>query len=121
MLPEFYFVDTSYRDPPPEETLIQNTLWPEIRKLYGHVYEVFRVAASPSGSIVASASKASQKEHASIILWDTSDWSIKDRLMHHGLTVTAMEFSPCERYFLSGSRDRSWALYERDDNESYVP
>ncbi|XP_040581594.1 elongator complex protein 2 [Lepeophtheirus salmonis] len=119
--PEFYFVDSSYSDPPPEETLIQNTLWPEIRKLYAHGYEIFRLASNSSGSLVASVCKAKQAEHASIILWNTTDWSLKQKLEHHGLTVTAMDFSPCDRYLLSGSRDRSWALFEKSEEGSFTP
>lgn len=43
--------------PPTEEMLIQNTLWPEVQKLYGHPYEVFTVAANNSGTLIASACK----------------------------------------------------------------
>lgn len=55
--------------PPCEETLIQNTLWPEIQKLYGHGYEVYSLCATLDGKLLASACKATNMEHASIFIW----------------------------------------------------
>lgn len=55
--------------PPSEETLMQNTLWPEMQKLYGHGYEVFALAASPDGKFLASTCRASNEEHAQIFIW----------------------------------------------------
>ena len=43
--------------PPLEEHLAQNTLWPEIVKLYGHANHVFCMAADPRGRYLASACK----------------------------------------------------------------
>ena len=43
--------------PPSEENLLQNTLWPETEKLYGHGNELFTIASSPDGSLLASACK----------------------------------------------------------------
>lgn len=43
--------------PPLEEHLAQNTLWPEIVKLYGHANHVFCLAADPCGKYLASACK----------------------------------------------------------------
>jgi len=43
--------------PPSEENLLQNSLWPETEKLYGHDNELYAVAASPDGSLLASACK----------------------------------------------------------------
>lgn len=43
--------------PPTEENLLQNTLWPEEQKLYGHGYEIFALACHPNGLVLASACK----------------------------------------------------------------
>ncbi|GFU60893.1 elongator complex protein 2 [Nephila pilipes] len=116
--PDFYFSPTSFIAPPTEETLLQNTLWPETQKLYGHPYEVFTVAANHAGTLIASACKASKLEHAGIILWSTSTWRQVAYLTFHSLTVTQLEFSPDDQYLLSVSRDRMWALYKYSPDES---
>ncbi|KAG0414286.1 hypothetical protein HPB47_008567 [Ixodes persulcatus] len=112
--PEFYFTPVALTEPPAEEDLIQNTLWSEVRKLYGHGYELFAVAGSHNGKLVASACKASTQQHAAIILWDTGTWKELGRLTFHNLTITQMTFSPDDRYLLSVSRDRSWCMHEID-------
>lgn len=56
-------------EPPTEEDLVQNTLWPEIQKLYGHVYEVYCLTSSSNNKWLASAAKATSLELASIIIW----------------------------------------------------
>lgn len=66
--------------PPFEEDLLQNTLWPEIQKLYGHGYELLAVAADPSGTVVVSSCKAATPDHAAIIVWDTRTWLEVKRL-----------------------------------------
>ena len=50
-----FFVHDS--EPPVENHLLQNTLWPETQKLYGHGYEIFCVDCSPNGKYIASACK----------------------------------------------------------------
>ncbi|KAG8173249.1 hypothetical protein JTE90_020249, partial [Oedothorax gibbosus] len=115
--PDFYYTPTLLTAPPTEETLLQNTLWPETQKLYGHPYEVFTVTSNHAGTIVASACKASKLEHAGIILWDTTTWKQIDYLTFHALTVTQLEFSPNDEYLLSVSRDRMWALYRYSPGE----
>ncbi|XP_032664509.1 probable elongator complex protein 2 [Odontomachus brunneus] len=104
---------------PTEEELTQNTLWPELKKLYGHGYEIFCMAARHDGSLLATACKSTSLEHAAIILWSTTTWSQIQRLVSHQLTVTQMEFSPNDMYLLSVSRDRKWSLYKKHD-ESYT-
>lgn len=61
--------DAISAEPPTEETLMQNTLWPETQKLYGHGYEVYSLCATSDGQLLASACKATSIEHAQIILW----------------------------------------------------
>lgn len=106
--------------PPTEETLMQNTLWPEVQKLYGHGYEIFAVTATNDGTILASSCRATNEEHAQIILWDTSTWKQIQKLPSHQLTVTQMKFSPNKRWLLSVSRDRRWTLFENDNTNSDV-
>jgi elongator complex protein 2 len=62
------------REPPAEESLVQNTLWPEVHKLYGHGYELYAVAADPGGRLVASACRSAKPEEAAIIIWRTGIW-----------------------------------------------
>ena len=66
--------------PPAEESLAQNTLWPEVHKMYGHGYELFCVAASRNGRLLASACKSSKAQEAAVILWDTSSWKELTRI-----------------------------------------
>lgn len=51
-----------------EDMLNSFTLWPEVAKMYGHGYEVTVLAVAHSSPILASASKAQNKEHSMILL-----------------------------------------------------
>ncbi|EFN82385.1 Probable elongator complex protein 2 [Harpegnathos saltator] len=110
--------DSEY-ETPTEEELTQNTLWPELQKLYGHGYEIFCMAARHDGCLLATACKSTNLEHATIILWSCSTWSQVQKLVSHQLTVTQMEFSPNDKYLLSVSRDRKWSLFKEHDG-SYL-
>ena len=110
--------------PPPEDQLARHTLWPEREKLYGHGYEIFAVAASHDGTVVATSCKASSLDHAVIRLYTTTDWrEVKPPLTAHSLTVTALAFSEDDQHLLSVGRDRQWTLFERDTShpEIYRP
>ena len=104
---------------PTEDELARRTLWPEREKLYGHGYEISAVAATNNGKIVATSCKASAPEHAVVRLYTTEDWrEIKPPLSAHSLTVTALAFSPDDRYLLSVGRDRQWTAFERNETKS---
>ncbi|XP_026556812.1 elongator complex protein 2 [Pseudonaja textilis] len=109
---ENYFQPCNLSEPPTEDHLLQNTLWPETQKLYGHGYEIFCVACNNSGTVIASACKASKKEYAAIILWSTTTWKQLQSLPFHNLTVTQMSFSPNDKFLLAVSRDRNWSLWK---------
>lgn len=59
---------------------MQNTLWPEAQKLYGHGYEIYSLAARYDGVVLASACKATSPEHAAIILWYTLKFIINFKI-----------------------------------------
>lgn len=80
------------------------------------------VAATSTGDLLASASRATKPEHAVIRLWRTH--SVNGSFLKHpkalytlpithALTVTALRFSHDDGMLLSVSRDRTWALYRR--------
>ncbi|XP_069769740.1 elongator complex protein 2 [Narcine bancroftii] len=110
--PQSYFQPISLAEPPSEDHLLQNTLWAEVQKLYGHGYEVFCVACNSSLTVVASACKATKVEHAAIILWSTSKWKQLLSLPCHTLTITQLAFSPNDQFLLAVSRDRTWSLWK---------
>ncbi|XP_012657461.1 elongator complex protein 2 [Otolemur garnettii] len=85
---------------------------------YGHGYEIFCVACNNSKTLLASACKAAKKEHAAIILWNTTSWKQVQNLVFHSLTVTQMAFSPNDKFLLAVSRDRTWSLWKRQDTIS---
>ncbi|KAK2739028.1 hypothetical protein FQN57_006710 [Myotisia sp. PD_48] len=113
--------DLTCDHPPLEDYLARHTLWPEHEKLYGHGYEISAVTASHDRSIIATACKASSIDHAVIRLYDTSTWNeIRPALTAHSLTITALRFSPDDRYLLSAGRDRQWAVFERDSTNKLL-
>ncbi|CAB1320497.1 unnamed protein product [Coregonus sp. 'balchen'] len=112
---ESYFHPLILNEPPPEDHLLQNTLWPEVQKLYGHGFEMFCLASDSGRTVVASACKASKAEHAAVLLWSATSWRQLQALPCHSLTVTQMAFSPNGRLLLAVSRDRTWSLWRRDD------
>ena len=103
--------------PPVEEDLLQNTLWPETQKLYGHSYELYSLA-SDGKHWLASACKASKAEFSSILLWNTATWSLAATLRYHNLTVTQLSFSHSGEFLLAVSRDRMWSLWQHDESKS---
>lgn len=110
-----YFMELKLTCPPTEENLIQNTLWPEIQKLYGHGFELFAMASTSDGQILASVCKATKTEYAAILVWDTNQWKQTQQLYSHSLTVTQLKFSPDNQYLLSVSRDRRWSLFQKKE------
>jgi elongator complex protein 2 len=102
----------AWEEPPTEDHLARHTLWPEHEKLYGHGHEISALAANRSGSIIATACKASSTEHAVIRLYDTRDWhEIRPSLAAHSLTIARLQFHMNDDQLLSVGRDRQWALF----------
>lgn len=103
--------------PPLEADLLQNTLWPEKEKLYGHGFEIMAVGTCLHGRYIASSCKASNPEYASVILWSSESYKKIGELTGHALTVTTIAFSPDGNWLVTAGRDRSWILYQKTDDE----
>ncbi|KNE58529.1 hypothetical protein AMAG_04096 [Allomyces macrogynus ATCC 38327] len=107
---------TDFTAPPLEERLLQDTLWPETEKLYGHAFEITAVAATPT--LIATACRATARETAVVRLYEVGTWQERAPLVHHTLTVTRMAFSPVSgKWFVTVGRDRGLALWRVGDKD----
>ncbi|KAF8192540.1 WD40-repeat-containing domain protein [Pholiota molesta] len=93
---------------PFESELASITLWPEIEKVFGHGYESITLGISNSRTLVATACKSTNAEHAV-----SHSWSCPNS--------DTVAFSPDDRYILTVSRDRSWRLFEVQEHGGYEP
>ncbi|KAJ9475777.1 Elongator complex protein 2 [Pseudozyma hubeiensis] len=126
------------RQPPSEEQLSVETLWPELEKLYGHGYEMLWVSANPpnpvdvgrttsGGRFVASCCKATSEDHAVVRIHDRDqNWRECAVLEGHSLSITRIHWSIDSRFVLTCSRDRSWRMFEKvtetgSDEVHFVP
>ncbi|SCZ88370.1 BZ3500_MvSof-1268-A1-R1_Chr2-1g04366 [Microbotryum saponariae] len=118
--------------PPYEEHLLGSTLWPEIEKLYGHGYELLSIAArrsegrSSSSQLIATSCKATVEQHAVVRLFEPKLGKMvgpKDGLKGHSLSITKVVFGgEGGKWLLSVSRDRSWRVFKRtEDEDLYRP
>lgn len=108
-----------FNEPPKEESLLSNTLWPEIQKIYGHGYEIYALSINRKRQQIASACKATNHEDAAICIWNIKkDYSLIQRLVFHKLTITSIKFSTNGNYLVSVSRDRNWALYKFNEQSN---
>ncbi|EGD81577.1 hypothetical protein PTSG_02292 [Salpingoeca rosetta] len=114
----FPFESEQLQQPPFEAQLVQNTLWPETRKLYGHGYELMCVACDHQRTVLVSACKATKPEHAALRLWSIQSGLEVAQLPGHKLTVVKVSFSPDDRWLVSVSRDRAFCVYERVETEA---
>nr|CCA21977.1 peptideN(4)(Nacetylbetaglucosaminyl)asparagine amidase putative [Albugo laibachii Nc14] len=105
---------------PVGSVLGRQTLWPEIRKLYGHANEILSVASNHDGRILASSCKSREERFAGVWLWDTDTWEplSVSPLNGHTCSVVQLEFSPNDSYLVSVSRDRHFCVYKRQLNST---
>ncbi|CAR29562.1 ZYRO0G11660p [Zygosaccharomyces rouxii] len=110
-----YDMASSLTIPPLEDQLQRHLLWPEIEKLYGHGYEISCVDVSSDGKLIASACRSNNAQHAGVRIFDSNNWlEVKPTLLFHTLTITRLRFSKDNNYLLSVSRDRQWAIWQRN-------
>ena len=97
--------------PPLEDHLTQNTLWPEVSKLYGHTAEVTCLCTSHDGVHIASACKASRTREIAVRVWTkegTHPITAAEGL--HNRPITSICFSPSSDFLVTTSRDCSFAI-----------
>ena len=83
--------------PPLEGQLSDHTIWPETKKLFGHVGDVVCLHVSPCGKWIASAGKGRDAASACIRLWEIARMVCVAALADHDSTVTALRFSSNSR------------------------
>jgi len=77
---------------------------------------------SHSRHFLATSCKATSMEHAVIRIYDARSYKVfGEPLQGHILTVTRISFSPDDKLILTVSRDRTWRLFEAQNENGYIP
>ena len=105
------------------------TLWPEVRKMYGHGAEVLSLASTAQCPrrnkgekiIVASASKARDVDGADIKLWDIES-SVSVGMLEggHKSSVAALSFSSDASMLASSGKDRRICIWKRSNGANFT-
>lgn len=111
---------------PLERDLGAVSLWPEVRKLFGHNTELYCLTTTlaartskayadiPAQVLVASSCKARDVEAAAIRLWNVQEGKCHQVLAGgHKATVATLAFSPCGSYLASSGKDRRLCIWKR--------
>lgn len=118
-----------------ERDLGAESIWPEVRKLFGHNSELYCLASTLGARTakcyytplttafldpvyVASSTKARDVEAAAIRLWSVHEGKCAQVLAGgHKSTVATMAFSPDGQYLASSGKDRRLCLWKRHGAE----
>jgi WD40 repeat protein len=101
-----------------EDSLSQDTLWPEHQKLYSHGNEVIScdVNYNLEDLVIASASRAKTANDAQICIWKRENqkhFKVTQKITCHNLTVTDLKF--CGNFLISVGRDRTLGIHKIDE------
>ena len=110
---------------PKERDLGVISLWPEIRKLYGHQTEMICLASTAgrceSGDgpvLVASSCKARDAINASIRIWNVERNMCIDELKNgHKSTVVSISFSADGKFLASTGKDRRLCIWQKRSSD----
>jgi elongator complex protein 2 len=113
-----------------ERDLGSTSLWPELRKLFGHNSEIARLTSTLAARtclslvfptpyfqeiLMASTTKARDVETASIRLWNLEYKCVQTLNGGHRSTVTALAFSPDGTYLASSGKDRRLCIWKHNN------
>jgi elongator complex protein 2 len=91
------------------EYLLSTTTFNEIKKMYGHYFEISDIDVSKN--YIASCNKSLTKKFSGIFLWN-KNFEILDYLEIHSYGIIKLKFSPDEKYLCAVSKDKTSSVYE---------
>ena len=109
---------------PHERDLGVTSLWPEVRKLYGHQTELICLASNAchisrgDKALLASSCKARDAENACIRIWNVEkNMCIAILKGGHKSTVTSLSFSSDGKFIASSGKDRRLCLWKISNSD----
>lgn len=91
------------------EYLLSTTTFTEIKKMYGHYFEISDIDVSKN--FIASCNKSLTKKFSGIFLWN-KNFEILDYLEIHAYGIIKLKFSPDEKYLCAVSKDKTSSIYQ---------
>ena len=91
------------------EYLLSTTSFMEVKKIYGHYFEISDIAVSEN--FIASCNKSLSKKFGGIFLWNKNYENIA-YLEVHSYGIIKIKISPDEKYLCSVSKDKTSCIYE---------